>query len=267
MTELPQEILAALRRYENRCSVYWRKDANERVSADRLKALYGDVEIARQSLEAAILAALQRKDGAWAAAQVKCCDDAKALLAQRDAELREVRSTLNDVRRDVVDLRRVCLERYEKILKIRETLQRCLDREKGHETTETLAVIAANAIANRDAEIAALKAERDRYKTELESINSILRECGYGQGELDDDLAGCLRKELGRASPISDSVRSAEADRDRYKAALERIADTCPPVSADDIEHNERNGYFSSAAVGRFGNEIGGIAREALGQQ
>lgn len=33
----------------------------------------------------------------------------------------------------------------------------------------------------------------ERLKADLESVNAIGRELGYGQGELDNDLAGCLR--------------------------------------------------------------------------
>lgn len=37
--------------------------------------------------------------------------------------------------------------------------------------------------------------QRDHLQAELEKINAIARNHGYSQGELDDDLAGCIQQD------------------------------------------------------------------------
>lgn len=51
-----------------------------------------------------------------------------------------------------------------------------------------------------------LRAELDAANAQLESINALAREYGYGQGELDDDLAGCVRKILANARAERDAA-------------------------------------------------------------
>lgn len=50
------------------------------------------------------------------------------------------------------------------------------------------------------AKLATLTDERDQLRRELEKVNALAREFGWGQGELDEDLAGCLRKSVDRFS-------------------------------------------------------------------
>lgn len=41
-----------------------------------------------------------------------------------------------------------------------------------------------------------IKEHYDELISQLGKINQLLRDLGYGQGELDDDLAGCVDREL-----------------------------------------------------------------------
>jgi hypothetical protein len=65
------------------------------------------------------------------------------------------------------------------------------------------------------------QAELARLRAELEAVNALGRQWGYGQGELDDDLAGCLarRMESERAAREAAERRFATvtAERDGWK--------------------------------------------------
>lgn len=59
--------------------------------------------------------------------------------------------------------------------------------------------------------VAAKLAELTAARAEIEKVNALAREYGFGQGELDDDLAGCLRKGIER------ELTAARAEVERYE--------------------------------------------------
>lgn len=63
--------------------------------------------------------------------------------------------------------------------------------------------------------------ERDQLRSELESINALAREFGYGQGELDEDLAGCLRRSIDqlrtKVEQYKEIARSARHDSRQWQ--------------------------------------------------
>lgn len=63
--------------------------------------------------------------------------------------------------------------------------------------------------------------DRDEMRKSLESVNELARAYGYGQGELDEDLAGCLRKLLNQ-------LTEAKAEVERLRAKSPRpTCDSC----------------------------------------
>lgn len=50
----------------------------------------------------------------------------------------------------------------------------------------------------------------------LEAVNALAREFGFGQGELDDDLAGCLRQAFRLENEACKKIATDESERLTY---------------------------------------------------
>ena len=67
-------------------------------------------------------------------------------------------------------------------------------------------------------------------RSDLEAVNALAREYGYGQGDLDDDLAGCLRERLERLKAESMAFwRNFQEER----AKLAECREECTRLTAD----------------------------------
>lgn len=68
-----------------------------------------------------------------------------------------------------------------------------------------------------------LSGKREELRQSLESVNELAREYGFGQGELDEDLTGCLRKSIEQQS---NQLTEARAEAEMLRAAITNIRDS-----------------------------------------
>lgn len=64
---------------------------------------------------------------------------------------------------------------------------------------------------------AALTDENAKLRADLNAVNELAREFGYGQGELDTDLAGCLRKSCDDLRAEVERLKSQKCGHDTAK--------------------------------------------------